>query len=78
MRLNESLKNELDKPLELGMGIHCGQVVVGEMGYRNVTSITAIGDVANTSSRLEGESKNLGCELVVSDDVARQAGVGLS
>lgn len=78
VRLNESLQNELDQPLELGMGIHCGQVVVGEMGYRNVTSITAIGDVANTSSRLEGESKNLGCELVVSDDVARHAGADLS
>ena len=78
VRLNESLKSELKDPLKMGMGIHCGSVIVGEMGYRNVSSLTAIGDVVNTTSRLEGESKAFGCELVVSDDVAQQAGADLS
>ncbi len=76
--LNESLKNELDRPLQIGMGIHCGPVIVGEMGYREVTSFTAIGDVANTASRLENECKTLGCELVVSAEVATNAGVDFS
>lgn len=77
-RLNESLKHQLDKPLKMGMGIHCGSVIVGEMGYLNVTSMTAIGDVVNTTSRLEGISKELDCQLIVSDDVAQQARVDLS
>ena len=73
--LNESLKNELDKPLVLGIGIHCGSAIVGEMGYRSVTNFTAIGDVVNTASRLENECKEIGCELVVSDQVVRNAEV---
>ncbi len=76
--LNESLKNEIDSPLRLGIGIHCGSVIVGEMGYRNVTSNTAIGDVVNTASRLESESKTVGCELVVSEQVALNADANLS
>ena len=50
--LNASLGAELDRPLRIGIGIHCGPAIVGEMGYGNAASITAIGDAVNTPSRL--------------------------
>jgi adenylate cyclase len=66
--LNLSLRAELDRPLRIGIGIHCGPVIVGEIGYGNAAAITAIGDAVNTASRLEGSTKDYDCELVVSEE----------
>jgi class 3 adenylate cyclase len=66
--LNASLQAELDRPLRIGVGIHCGPTIVGEMGYGNAAAITAIGDAVNTASRLESLTKNFACELVVSEE----------
>jgi len=76
--LNFSLQAELDRPLRIGIGIHCGPVIVGEMGYGNAAAITAIGDAVNTASRLEGLTKEYDCELVVSEETVRRAGFNLS
>ncbi|MCB1193974.1 MAG: 2Fe-2S iron-sulfur cluster binding domain-containing protein [Leptospiraceae bacterium] len=77
-QLNEQLINELKTPLQLGIGIHCGNVVVGEMGYKNTRQLTAIGDVVNTASRLESSTKNLGSQLVVSEEVVKHTGFDFS
>ncbi len=76
--LNRTLATELGEPLRMGIGIHIGPVIVGEMGYAHATTLTAIGDTVNTASRLESMSKDYGAQLVVSRRVARQAGVDLS
>jgi adenylate cyclase len=75
--LNRSLTGELDQPLRVGIGIHVGPTIVGEMGYGSVTAITAIGDAVNTASRLETLTKEYRCELVVSEDTVLRAGLDL-
>jgi adenylate cyclase len=76
--LNRSLRGELDQPLRIGIGIHVGPTIVGEMGYGNVTTITAIGDAVNTASRLETLTKTYSCQLVVSEETVLRAGLDLS
>ncbi len=76
--LNATLTHDLDQPLRIGIGIHLGPAIVGEMGYGRATSLTAIGDTVNTASRIEALTKEYGAELVVSETVAERAGVDLS
>jgi adenylate cyclase len=71
--LNTSLKSDLNEPLRLGIGVHMGQVIIGEMGYGKATSITAIGDAVNTASRLETLNKEYGSQLIFSQHIAAQA-----
>ncbi|HKV00236.1 MAG TPA: adenylate/guanylate cyclase domain-containing protein, partial [Vineibacter sp.] len=75
--LNDSLTGELDQPLRIGLGVHAGPAIVGEMGHGRTVSLTAIGDTVNTASRLESASKELGCELIVSQELLDIAGVNL-
>ncbi len=77
VELNETLKHDLPQPLRIGIGLHAGHAIVGEMGYGRAVSLTAIGDTVNTASRLESMTKELGVELVVSAEVERLAAIDL-
>jgi adenylate cyclase len=77
-RLNAFLQPDLDAPLKFGIGLHWGPAIVGKMGYRSSRQLTLIGDTVNTASRLEGHSKELGCQLVMSEEVAMAARIAPS
>jgi adenylate cyclase len=74
-QLSRLLASELAEPLKIGVGIHSGPAVVGRMGYGSAISLTAIGDTVNVASRLQDLTKQYECQLVISEQVARQAGV---
>jgi len=76
--LNRTLTAELNEPLRIGIGIHAGPVILGEMGYANLKGITVVGDVVNTASRLEEMTKRFGAQVVVSEDAATHLGDGIA
>jgi adenylate cyclase len=73
--LNQFLKNDLREPIRFGIGIHGGEVIVGDIGYRDHMVFTALGDAVNVAARLQDMTKSLGCEAVVSDEVRATAGL---
>ena len=53
--------------VEMGIGLDVGEAFVGNIGERALYDFTAIGDVVNTASRLQGQAE--GGEIVLSDRV---------
>ncbi len=76
--LNRRLAEDLREPLRIGIGLHVGPVILGQMGYGRATSLTAIGDTVNVASRLEALTKLHAVELVVSSRLAERAGIELA
>ncbi len=75
--LNDSLAGDLPRRMRIGVGIHVGPVIVGEMGYAEAKNLTAIGEVVNVASRLETMTKTFGAEVVVSEEAARRGNLDL-
>ncbi len=73
--LNQFLKNDLREPIRFGVGIHGGEVIVGDIGYRDHMVFTALGDAVNVAARLQDMTKSLGCEVIFSDEVRTTAGL---
>ena len=76
--LSDELAADLPAPLRIGIGVHVGPAVVGRMGWGPSFYLTAVGDTVHVAARLEQATKDYEAELVVSEDVARRAGVDLS
>ncbi|MEA2916122.1 MAG: adenylate cyclase, partial [Bradyrhizobium sp.] len=47
----------------------------GDIGFRDHTVFTALGDAVNVAARLQDMTKTLNCTVVVSEDVCKNAGV---
>jgi adenylate cyclase len=73
--LNKFLAHDLREPIRFGIGIHGGEVIVGDIGYRDHMVFTALGDAVNVAARLQDMTKGLACEAVISDEVRVTAGV---
>ena len=73
--VNQFLSHDLHEPIRFGIGIHGGEVIVGDIGYRDHMVFTALGDAVNVAARLQEMTKSLGCETVISDEVRTTAGL---
>src|SRR5213593_3671008 len=76
--LNRELGEELQVPLQIGIGIHAGPAIVGRMGYGEGVYLTAVGDTVHVASRLEQLTKEYRCLLVLSEQVASRAAIDVS
>lgn len=65
--LNVKWQAEGRVPLSCGIGIHTGLCMVGEMGHQSRLEYTAMGDTANLAARLEQRTRDLNCDIIVSD-----------
>jgi adenylate cyclase len=75
--MNRMLADELPRPISIGIGIHAGNVILGELGYRERFLLTAIGDAVHVASRLQELTKEYGCQAVVSEVVGETANIAL-
>jgi adenylate cyclase len=64
--LNAELATELEAPLRIGIGIHVGISVVGLVSTSESQTLQFLGDTGNVAAKLEAQSKDLNCTLVVS------------
>ena len=73
--LNQFLSHDLNEPIRFGIGIHAGEVIIGDIGYRDHMVFTALGDAVNVAARLQDMTKTLACEAIISEEVRITAGL---
>ena len=70
-RLNVEWLKEGRATMPMRIGLHCADVVVGNVGSAQRLSYTAMGDGVNTASRVEGLNKQFGTSICISDSVQK-------
>ena len=78
IEINTKLESVLPQGLALGIGLHFGELVLGEVGFQSSRQLTIIGDTVNTASRLETINKKFGTQMTLTSIVAAHAGIDLS
>lgn len=66
---NVYMQRNFGREFKIGIGIHFGELIIGEMGHPSRRQITVIGDTVNMASRIESATKEMGAPLLISDAV---------
>lgn len=65
--LNQFRQKEKKPAIQIGIGLHTGVVIAGNIGNQNKTEYTVIGDTVNLASRIEGLTKKYKSSILISD-----------
>lgn len=74
----ECLRRDFGHSFEFGIGIHAGRAAVGEVGWQETRTFTAVGDAVNTAARLQELCKAYDVRLVASQQVLQSARIDVS
>jgi len=69
---NRERRNRGEPPIQISIGLHYGQVVLGDIGL-NRLEFAVIGTTVNAASRLESLTREFGCAMIASDDLVQRA-----
>ena len=70
--LNRERRHRGEPPIRISIGLHYGQVVLGDIGL-NRLEFAVIGTTVNAASRLESLTRESGCAIIASDDLVQRA-----
>jgi class 3 adenylate cyclase len=73
VRRNARSENRGRPPLRIGVGLHYGEVTLGNVGTERRMELTVVGNTVNVASRLEGLTRKLGRAIIASDSLLAQA-----
>ncbi len=65
---NRQRREQGKDPINIGIGIHSGTLISGNIGSRDRLEYTVIGDTVNVASRIESQTKNLDCDILISKE----------
>ena len=72
--LNAELGEEGSLPINVGIGLNTGKVVVGNMGSDQRFDYSCLGDAVNLAARLEGQSKEYGMKIILGEETVKEMG----
>ncbi|MCF8128648.1 MAG: HAMP domain-containing protein [Deltaproteobacteria bacterium] len=73
--LNRERKAEGKAGLAHGIGVHSGNVLAGNSGSENQSAYCLIGNTVNVAARIEKLTRNVGCDILVSEETVKQLSV---
>jgi two-component system sensor histidine kinase ChiS len=66
-RFNVERQRTGDPPIQVGVGVHTGTLMLGTIGEATRMTVTVLSDVVNTTARLEGLTKLYGAQILASE-----------
>lgn len=66
-KLQDKWRSEGREPLDFGVGLNTGEVLVGNMGSTDIFDYTVIGDQVNVGARVEALTRTYGCHIIITE-----------